>query len=302
MAVSYDQIYKEELNKAIGDSVTRLQQSQEQQEKALKAGYDQQQTALADNRNKALREAYISKMKEERDMPSAMARQGLNGGMVESNVASINRAYQNNRRAAEDNFANNKTTLDVGYEGDLANIRSQYVDAIATARQNANSLALSNAGTRYNALVAEEEKKKAEEEARKAEEEAKKAEEEARKKEEQEKALAAAAAASSGSSGSGSKSSGSSGSSSGSGSTSGSSGSTNNGSALANQSGLAGTSGTAGTLKNQSGKSSTSGNTQSANYKSYNYVEKTINGHKYIYKYGVKNNNQQVLLSTSRVK
>lgn len=195
MAVSYDQIYKEEFNKAIGDSVTRLQQSQEQQEKALKAGYDQQQTALADNRNKALREAYISKMKEERDMPSAMARQGLNGGMVESNVASINRAYQNNRRAAEDNFANNKTTLDVGYEGDLANIRSQYVDAIATARQNANSLALSAAQQKYNNLLAEEEKAKAEAEAKKAAEEAaaqKKAEEEAAAAEAARQAAAAA--------------------------------------------------------------------------------------------------------------
>jgi len=165
MAVSYDQIYKEEFDKALGDSVTRLQQSQEQQEKALKAGYDQQQANLTANKNKALKEAYISKMKEERDMPSAMARQGLNGGMVESNLASINRAYQNNRNAAEENYANNKTTLDVGYEGDLANIRSQYVDAIASARQNANSLALTQAGQRYNVLVAEEEKKKAEEEA-----------------------------------------------------------------------------------------------------------------------------------------
>lgn len=234
MAVSYDQIYKEEFNKAIGDSVTRLQQSQEQQEKALKAGYDQQQTALADNRNKALREAYISKMKEERDMPSAMARQGLNGGMVESNVASINRAYQNNRRAAEDNFANNKATLDVGYEGDLANIRSQYVDAIATARQNANSLALSAAQQKYNNLLAEEEKAKAEAEAKKAAEEAaaaKAAEEKAAKEEAARQAAAAA-------SGSGTKS--------------GSSTNTNpepeapkvdTTKALYNQSGLAGTSG-----------------------------------------------------------
>ena len=201
MAVSYDQIYKEEFNKAIGDSVTRLQQSQEQQEKALKAGYDQQQTALADNRNKALREAYISKMKEERDMPSAMARQGLNGGMVESNVASINRAYQNNRRAAEDNYANNKTTLDVGYEGDLANIRSQYVDAIATARQNANSLALSAAQQKYNNLLAEEEKAKAEAEAKKAAEEAA-----AQKKAEEEAAAAEAARQAAAASGSGTKS------------------------------------------------------------------------------------------------
>ena len=171
MAIKYEDIYNEEFTKQLGDSVTRLQQSQ-QQEKALKAGYDQQQANLQANRNKALKEAYISKMKEERDMPSVMARQGLNGGMVESNIASINRAYQNNRRAAEDNYANNKTTLDVGYEGDLANIRSQYVDAIATARQNANSLALTAAQQRYNNLVAEEEKRKAEEEAKKAAEEA----------------------------------------------------------------------------------------------------------------------------------
>lgn len=200
MAIKYEDIYNEEFTKQLGDSVTRLQQSQEQQEKALKAGYDQQQANLQANRNKALKEAYISKMKEERDMPSVMARQGLNGGMVESNVASINRAYQNNRRAAEDNYANNKTTLDVGYEGDLANIRSQYVDAIATARQNANSLALTAAQQRYNNLVAEEEKRKAEEEAKKAAEEAAAAAAAEKKKEEEAAAAAAAAAAASSSS------------------------------------------------------------------------------------------------------
>ena len=256
MAVNYDDIFKKEYETALGDSVTRLQQSQEQQEKALKAGYDQQQADLLANRNKALKEAYISKMKEERDMPSAMARQGLNGGMAESNIASINRAYQNNRNAAETNYNNNKTTLGVGYEGDLANIRSQYVDAIATARQNANSLALTAAQQKYNNLLAEEERLKAEEEAKKAEEEARK------------KAAAAAASTLTTPTPEPEKK--------------------NNNSALANQSGLASTSGT------------TQRDINSGTYKSYDYQEKWINGKKYIYKYGVKNDNSKVFLGMSR--
>ena len=271
MAIKYEDIYNEEFTKQLGDSVTRLQQSQEQQEKALKAGYDQQQANLQANRNKALKEAYISKMKEERDMPSAMARQGLNGGMVESNVASINRAYQNNRRAAEDNYANNKTTLDVGYEGDLANIRSQYVDAIATARQNANSLALSAAQQKYNNLLAEEEKAKAEAEAKKAAEEAaaqKKAEEEAAAAEAARQAAAAAAAKKAAVQPTPEpetpkvKSSG-------------------------------------GNLKDQSGLSGTTGKGSNI-YKSYDYREKWENGVKYIYKYGVTKGNNLVYLSKSK--
>lgn len=262
MAVSYDQIFKEEYNKQLGDSVTRLQQSQAQQEKALRAGYDQQQQKLTENKNKALREAYISKMKEERDMPSTMARQGLNGGMTESNIASIQRNYQNNRNAAETNYNDNRTSLDVGYEGDLANIRSQYVDAIASARQNAHSLALTSAGQRYNAAVAEEEKAKAEAEA----------------------AAAAAQAASSGGSGGSSRS----------GSPSADADDKvpeveNNGTALANQSGLAST-----------GSDNTATPEGSKTYKSYDYQTKYLNGQKYIYKYGVKSDGSKVYLGMSK--
>ena len=85
-----------------------------------------------------------------------MARQGLSGGYTESNLASIERAYANNRNAAKKNYDENLTSLDIGYNGDLASLRNSYLDMINAAKQNAASQALTSAAQRYNALKAEE--------------------------------------------------------------------------------------------------------------------------------------------------
>ena len=148
MAVKYDDIYNSEYTKALGNSVKNLEDSRAQAETALKKSYDATAARLKTNRETALREAYISKMKEERAAPSTLSRQGLGGGYSESNQAAITRNYQNNRAAAERNYADNATSADISYNSDLASLKSQYADAIANAKQNAVSQALSAAAAR----------------------------------------------------------------------------------------------------------------------------------------------------------
>lgn len=154
---NYDNIYKEEYNKYIGDAESRISNAQKQAEDSLKKTYDASKARLDNDRKESLRQAYITKMMALRDAPAQMARQGLSGGYTESNLASIERAYANNRNAAQKNYDENLTSLDVGYNGDLASLRNSYLDMINAAKQNAASQALTSAAQRYNALKAEEE-------------------------------------------------------------------------------------------------------------------------------------------------
>ena len=154
MALKYEDIYNEEYNKVLGNSVKKLEEAQAQGEKSLKTSYDTTADRLKQNRDNSLKQAYISRMKEQKAAPSMLARQGLNGGYTETNLASINRNYQNNRNAAELNYQNNLKDADVAYNSDLSSLKSTFADAINSAKQNAISIALSSAAQRFNAQQA----------------------------------------------------------------------------------------------------------------------------------------------------
>lgn len=154
MAVKYDDIYNEEYNKAIGSSVKKLEESQEAAEKARRTAHEATTNKLQQNHSNAMKQAYISKMKEQKAAPSILARQGLNGGYSETNQASITRNYHNNRLAADLNLQNSLKDADVQLDSDIASLKSTYADAINSAKQNAISLALSAAAQRFNAQQA----------------------------------------------------------------------------------------------------------------------------------------------------
>lgn len=147
----YEDIYNEEYNKVLGNSVQKLEEAQAQGEKSLKASYDTTADRLKQTRDNSLKQAYISRMKEQKAAPSTLARQGLNGGYSETNLASINRNYQNNRNTAEQNYQNNLKDADVAYNSDLSSLKSTFADAINSAKQNAIFIALSSAAQRFNA-------------------------------------------------------------------------------------------------------------------------------------------------------
>lgn len=154
---NYDSIYQEEYNKYLGDTERRIANAQTQAEESLKKSYDASKSKLDSSRQDALKQAYITKRLAQRDAPEQMAKHGLSGGYTESNLASIERAYANNRNAAQKTYDENLTSLDIGYNGDLASLRNSYLDMINAAKQNAASQALTSAAQRYNALKAEEE-------------------------------------------------------------------------------------------------------------------------------------------------
>lgn len=156
MAVKYEDIYKDEYKKAIGNSVAKLEESEKAAQTSLKKNYDATAARLKETRDESLKQAYISKMKEEKDAPAILARQGLGGGYSETNQANITRNYQNNRAAANKNYQDNLTNADVAYNSDAASLKATYADAINAAKQNAISLAMQQASQRYNAALAEE--------------------------------------------------------------------------------------------------------------------------------------------------
>ena len=151
MAKTYDAFYDEEYKKILGNSVNKLEEAQQQNEKSLKTNYDTTVNKLQQTRDNSLKEAYISRMKEQKAAPATLARQGLNGGYSETNQAAITRNYQNNRNSAEQNYQNNLKDADVAYNSDLSSLKATYADAINSAKQNAISLALSSAAQRFNA-------------------------------------------------------------------------------------------------------------------------------------------------------
>lgn len=152
----YDKIYNEEYTKYLGNTVNDIKNAQATAEKGLKTAYDASKKKLDDSRAKALNEAYVTKMLALRDAPAQMAKQGLSGGYTESNLASIERAYANNRNNTQNSYNDNISQLDVGYNNDLSTLKNSYLDMINSAKQNAASQALNSAAQRYNALQAEE--------------------------------------------------------------------------------------------------------------------------------------------------
>lgn len=156
MAVSYEDIYKKQYKKTIGDTVENLKEAEGAGLKSLKTSYDATEKKLTQNRDNSLKQAYISKMKEEKEAPALLARQGLNGGYSESAQASITRNYQNNRTAAENNYQDNMANAQTAYNSDVASLKATYADAINSAKQNAIALATSQASNIYNAALAEE--------------------------------------------------------------------------------------------------------------------------------------------------
>lgn len=109
------------------------------QQAALKSSYDTQVSNLGKTRDAALREAYINREIQKRDMPSLLSMQGLRGGATETALSSLLKSYQNARNTAYDTYAQNKTAADNSYNTNLANLGSSYADKFATVEANRSS-------------------------------------------------------------------------------------------------------------------------------------------------------------------
>ncbi|BDF57514.1 hypothetical protein CE91St36_03310 [Christensenellaceae bacterium] len=166
MAVNWEDIFNqkwaegqsgyEEQKKAYEDAHRGEQAAIDAQ---LKASTDK----IAQTRDEALRQAYISKRQNEKTMPSLLAANGMTGGANETSVASLLRNYQNARNAANNSYASSEKDLRTNYDTNTATLGSRYANLLAQLQQKRRDDAIAQAQFAYNAQV---EKEKQEEEKR----------------------------------------------------------------------------------------------------------------------------------------
>lgn len=89
------------LNEAYANRSNLLQQNYNDALAQLQASYDSGARGVNRNADSAQQQAYINYMMSKRDLPQALAAQGLTGGMSESALAGMYNSYGNNRNAID---------------------------------------------------------------------------------------------------------------------------------------------------------------------------------------------------------
>lgn len=98
------------------------------------------QSALEEQRRRAMQEAYIARMMDQKNLEDYLGASGFSGGATESILSSLMNNYRANRNKIEENTQNS-----------LRDLLQSYLDNISTARQNYNSGLLNAENNRLSA-------------------------------------------------------------------------------------------------------------------------------------------------------
>jgi len=99
---------------------------------------------LEEARRRAMQEAYISRMMQEKNLADQLDAYGLTGGATESVLANMRNNYANNRNTVEENTQNSLRELLLNYLNNVTNARQRYNDSLLNA-QNSRVSALNDA-------------------------------------------------------------------------------------------------------------------------------------------------------------
>lgn len=125
-----------------GDLLNALGLNYSDTEALLNGQFTNSKNELEAARRRALQEAYISRMMEEKNLADQLDAYGLTGGASESVLANMRNNYANNRYQVEENLQNNLRDLLQKYLENLAGARDRYNNSLLTAQNN-----------RFNALA-----------------------------------------------------------------------------------------------------------------------------------------------------
>ena len=125
-----------------GDLLNSLGINYSDTEALLNNQFTNSKNELEAARRRALQEAYISRMMQEKSLADQLDAYGLTGGASESVMANINNNYANNRYAVEENLQNN-----------LRDLLQKYLENLSGARERYNNSLMNAQNNRYNALV-----------------------------------------------------------------------------------------------------------------------------------------------------
>ena len=172
------QSYIQQLQNAMTDAQASAKAAQERAEEQLKAaqeaqrkareeayarGTAQQQTNYEYGRgqvnsaaDEALRQAYINRMQQQRNLKQLMSAQGLDGGVSETTTAGMLNNYANSRNALETERTAQLANLMNTYQNNLAELANQKASGDAADltgyQTNLGNLAANNANNMINLI------------------------------------------------------------------------------------------------------------------------------------------------------
>lgn len=139
------------LNDAYQAALNQLGLNYADTESLLNSRLANSQKALEDERTRALQEAYIARMLDQRNLEDQLGAYGLSGGATESVLSNMLNTYRNNRNKIEETSQNSLAELLQSYLSDLADARAQYNSGVLNAENNRLSASQSLANSLANA-------------------------------------------------------------------------------------------------------------------------------------------------------
>lgn len=129
----------------------------------LKNALDTNKELLGKSREQAMRSAYISQQKAMRDVPTALASQGIKGGLTESTYGNLLKTYQNARGNATSSYNEQVGKLGQEYQNNLTGLNNSYRTNINNINTAKETDAWGRANDRWSAYLQKEAERRAQE-------------------------------------------------------------------------------------------------------------------------------------------
>jgi hypothetical protein len=107
------------------------------------------QQALEDARRRAMQEAYIARMMDQKNIEDYLGAAGFSGGATESVLSSLLNNYRSNRNKIEENTQASLRDLLQTYLDNMSNARQRYNEGLLSAENNRMSAAQNLANGLY---------------------------------------------------------------------------------------------------------------------------------------------------------
>ena len=124
------------LEDAYAAALNRLGSNYSDTEALLNSSLANSQRSLEDDRTRALQEAYIARMMQEKNLADQLDAYGLSGGATESVLADMRNNYNNNRNSIEAKVQESLRDLLQQYMTNLSDARGRYNDSLLGAETN----------------------------------------------------------------------------------------------------------------------------------------------------------------------
>ncbi len=178
----WNKIYEEKFNEST-KGFDEQRKQYEAAQAAEQASLDRMKQTSAERARKdmedASRQAYISRVMAEKNLPQLLAAQGISGGMTETTRSNLYRDYLGGTGAARASYDRAMSDLENGYASDSAKLKTGWAQKQADLDQQQRNQAMEQAKLAYQIAVQEEERRRLEEERRLQEEERQRREAEA---------------------------------------------------------------------------------------------------------------------------